>query len=90
HSRRVQSALTHFSALPPFLIGTRAVATLPIHAAQSLAAVSGLTVCAAPIDLGDYSVSILWQRTADNLWMRQVISDAFLAILLDLEATYSG
>ena len=90
HSRRVQSALTHFSALPPFLIGTRAVATLPVHAAQSLAAVSGLTVCATPIDLGDYSVSILWQKTADNLWMRQVISDAFLAILPGLEAIYSG
>ena len=89
HSRRVQSALTHFSALPPFLIGTRAVATLPIHAARSLAAVSGLTVCAAPIDLGDYSVSILWQRAADNLWMRQVVSDAFLAISPDLEAIYS-
>ncbi|WP_244987556.1 LysR family transcriptional regulator [Komagataeibacter oboediens] len=90
HSRRVQSALTHFSALPPFLIGARAIATLPIHAAQSLAAVSGLTVCAAPIDLGDYSVSILWQRTVDNPWMRQIMSDAFLAISPDLEAIYSG
>ena len=90
HSRRVQSALTHFSALPPFLIGARAIATLPIHAAQSLAAVSGLTVCAAPIDLGDYFVSIPWQRTADNPWMRQIMSDAFLAILPDLEAMYSG
>lgn len=80
YSRRVQSALTHFSALPPFLIGTRAIATLPIHAAYSLAAVSGLTVCPAPIDLGEYQVSILWQRTGDNHWMRQVISDAFLTI----------
>ena len=76
-SRRVQTALTHFSALPPFLTGTRAVATLPVHAARSLAAVSGLTVCAAPIDLGEYSVSLLWQRTADNPWIRQIIRDAF-------------
>lgn len=88
HSRRVQSALTHFSALPPFLVGTRAVATLPIHAAQSLAAVSNLTVCAAPIDLGEYSVSLLWQRTADNPWIRQVITNAFMAILPDLEAIH--
>ena len=85
HARRVQSALTHFSALPPFLIGTRAIATLPLHAAQSLAAVSGLTVCAAPIDLGQYSVSLLWQRTADNLWMRQIISDAFREALPNME-----
>ncbi|GBQ14879.1 LysR substrate-binding domain-containing protein [Acetobacter cibinongensis] len=89
-SRRVQSALTHFSALPPFLSGTRTVATLPTHAAHSLAAVSGLTVCAAPIDLGDYSVSILWQRTADNPWMRQIISEAFMTILSDLETTCSA
>jgi hypothetical protein len=61
-----------------------------ISGAESLAAVSGLTVCAAPIDLGEYSVSILWQKTADNHWMRQVISDAFLAILPGLEAIYSG
>ncbi|MEJ5143454.1 LysR family transcriptional regulator [Gluconobacter albidus] len=83
--RRVQTALTHFSALPPFLIGTRAVATLPVHAAQSLAAVSGLTLCTVPIDLGKYSVSLLWQSAADNPWMRQVINDAFLAILSDVE-----
>ncbi|GBR28830.1 hypothetical protein AA3271_2842 [Gluconobacter japonicus NBRC 3271] len=40
--------------------------------------------------MGDYFVSIPWQRTADNPWMRQIMSDAFLAILLDLEAMYSG
>jgi LysR family transcriptional activator of mexEF-oprN operon len=85
HSRRVQSALTHFSALPPFLIGTRAIATLPVHAAQMLAAVSGLTVCTPPVDLGEYSVSILWQRTGDNHWMRQIINDAFLEVLPGLK-----
>ena len=83
-TRRVQSALTHFSALPPFLAGTRAIATLPLHAARSLAAVSDLTVCAVPIDLGQYSVSLLWQRMADNPWMRQVVSDAFQGVLRDV------
>lgn len=83
-SRRVQSALTHFSALPPFLAGTPAVATLPVHAAARLAAVSGLAFCAAPIDLGRYSVSLLWQSKADNPWMRQIIRDAFQEVLPDV------
>ncbi|GLQ63921.1 LysR family transcriptional regulator [Gluconobacter cerinus] len=81
HERRVQSALTHFSALPAFLIGTRAVATLPLHAARSLATISELTVCPAPVDLGRFSVAYLWQRTADNSWMRQIISEAFCEAL---------
>lgn len=80
-TRQAPSALTHFSALPPFLTGTKAIATLPLHAAKSLAAISNLIVCAAPINLGEYSVSLLWQRTKDNLWLRRVISDAFREIL---------
>ncbi|WP_249212633.1 LysR family transcriptional regulator [Acetobacter persici] len=84
-TRRVQSALTHFSSLPPFLTGTRAVSTLPVHAARSLAAISGLTVCAAPIPLPSYTVSLLWQRTADTLWMRQLIRDAFQQVLPEPE-----
>lgn len=75
--RRVQSALTHFSALPAFLIGHRAVATLPAHAARQIAAFSGLSVCPPPVALGRYNVSLLWQRTQDNPWMRRMMIDAF-------------
>lgn len=89
-ARHVQSALTHFSALPSFLAGARAVATLPVHAAQALVAVSGLVVCPAPINIGTYSVSLLWQRAADNPWMRDSICDAFQEVLRDLEAEASG
>lgn len=89
HERRVQCALTHFSALPPFLAGTRAIATLPLHAARTLAAVSGLTVCATPIDLGHDPISLLWQRTADNPWLRHTISTVFQDMLLDTDRNHT-
>jgi len=81
-TRQVRSALTHFSALPPFLVGTRAVATLPAHAAQCLAALSGLILCPTPLDLGSYTVSLLWQKATDNPWLRQVIYDSFQKTLI--------
>jgi LysR family transcriptional regulator, mexEF-oprN operon transcriptional activator len=79
--RRVQTALTHFAALPPFLTGMPVIATIPAHAALSVAAVSRLSVCAAPLDLGHYTVSLLWKRTADNPWMRHTIRKAFEEVL---------
>ena len=85
--RHVQTALTQFSALPPFLAGMRAVATLPAHAAKSIAAVTDLAVCEVPLDLGSYSVSLLWKRTGDNSWMRQVMSEAFTQSLPGADAS---
>lgn len=76
-TRRIQTALTHFSALPPFLRGMRAVSTIPSHAAVSLAAASGLSVCRAPVDLGRYPVSLVWKRESDNPWLRGVIAESF-------------
>ncbi|WP_240906418.1 hypothetical protein [Komagataeibacter xylinus] len=69
--------------MPPFLLGTRAIATLPLHAAGSIAAFSGLRVCPVPVELGRYAVLLLWRRTADNPWMRHVIHDAFRTALPD-------
>lgn len=83
-SRRVHTALTHFSAVPPFLRGMRAVTTIPSHAAAALAAATGLALCPPPIDLGRYAVSTVWRRDTDSdpgsAWMRGLIRDACRAI----------
>lgn len=79
--RHVQTALTQFSALPPFLRGRRAVATLPSHAAKAVATVTDLTISRTPIDLGTYPISLLWKRTADNAWVRKIVAEAVESIL---------
>lgn len=78
-ARRVQTALTHFSALPAFLSGRRAVATLPAHAAVQIARYSSLQVAQAPVDLGRYAVSLVWRANLDgddaNAWMRTMVRE---------------
>lgn len=79
--RRVQTALTHFAALPPFLLGRRAVATLPAHAAVRLASLTAgrLTVSPLPIPFGTYTVYLVWRRDIDadpaSQWVRGVVRD---------------
>ncbi|MBF9235751.1 LysR substrate-binding domain-containing protein [Microvirga alba] len=84
--RRVHTALTHFSALPSFLMAMEAVATLPAHAAASLAIASSLEVSPVPIDLGRYPVSIVSRRAsaADSgiEWMTRLVREALLAVPL--------
>lgn len=79
--RHVYAALTHFSAVPAFLANTRAVVTLPSHAAAALARMSRLSACAVPLDLGRYPVQLLWRRDSDGEsamgWMREQIKQAF-------------
>ncbi|WP_206951704.1 LysR family transcriptional regulator [Trinickia acidisoli] len=83
--RHVYAALTHFSAVPAFLTKTRAVATLPSHAAAALARMSRLSACAAPLDLGIYPVQLLWRRDSNGEgaigWMRDRIKQAFALAL---------
>lgn len=83
--RHVYAALTHFSAVPAFLTNTRAVATLPSHAAAALVRMSRLSACAAPLDLGHYPVHMLWRRDSDGesaiRWMKERIKLAFAAAL---------
>lgn len=65
-SRRVCASTTHFAALPFLLKGSRAVATIPAHAAQSIAALSGLTVLPCPLALPRYPIELGW-RTNNQL-----------------------
>ena len=83
--RHVYAALTHFSAVPAFLTNTRAVVTLPSHAAAALARASRLSACAVPLDLGNYPVQLLWRRDSDGEgaigWMRDQVKQAFALAL---------
>ncbi|MCH8620248.1 LysR substrate-binding domain-containing protein [Undibacterium sp. TS12] len=75
--RYVYTALTHFSAVPAFLVGTRAVVTLPSHAAAALSHMSQLTTCPAPLDLDQYPVQLLSRRDSKEdpavNWMKHKI-----------------
>lgn len=85
--RQLLTALTHFSAAPAFLTGTRAIATIPTHAATALARISPLTVCAAPLELGRYPVQIVWRRDAQGdaalEWLRLQLRTAAVAAMTE-------
>jgi DNA-binding transcriptional LysR family regulator len=65
-SRRVCASTTHFAALPHLLKGSQAVATIPAHAARSIAALSGLALLPCPLALPRYPIELGW-RTSTQL-----------------------
>jgi LysR family transcriptional activator of mexEF-oprN operon len=84
-NRKIHTALTHFSSLPAYLGSMRVIASLPSHAARSLAASSGLDLSPVPLDLGTYMVSMLHRRdVADDpaiQWIKGIIQNAFDALV---------
>ena len=60
-SRRVCASTTHFAALPFLLKGSQAVATIPAHAAASIAALGGLALLPCPLALPRYPVELGWR-----------------------------
>jgi DNA-binding transcriptional LysR family regulator len=60
-SRRVCASTTHFAALPHLLKGSSAVATIPTHAAQAIASLSGLALLPCPLALPRYPVELGWR-----------------------------
>ncbi len=82
--RRIQTALTHFSALPAFLSRLDAVATAPTPTCLALSRVAGLQACAPPLDLGQFNVNMLWRRDsagdAGLDWMKAHFRNAFALI----------
>ena len=62
-SRRVCASTTHFAALPYLLKGSQAVATIPTHAAESIAAISGLTLLPCPLSLPRYPIELGWRTS---------------------------
>lgn len=59
--RRVVASTTHFAAVPYLLKGTRAIATVPEHAAQAIAQLCGLQVLPCPLALRRYPVELGWR-----------------------------
>lgn len=59
--RNVIASTTHFAALPFLLKGTRAVATIPRHAAEAIAKMTGLKLLACPIDMPGYPIELGWR-----------------------------
>ncbi|MBB2200677.1 LysR family transcriptional regulator [Gluconacetobacter tumulisoli] len=80
HTRRIQTALTHFSALPPFLAGSRVIATIPAHAANTLARISRLRATPVPVELGRYPIALAFTPATGTdaalSWLRGAIADA--------------
>lgn len=64
--RRVCASTSHFAALPFLLKGSQAVATIPGHAAQAIAQLSGLALLPCPLELPRYPIELGW-RTSSQL-----------------------
>jgi len=63
-SRHVCASTSHFAALPFLLKGSQAVATIPGHAAQAIAQMTGLRVLRCPLALPHYPVELGWRTQA--------------------------
>ncbi len=63
-SRHIGASTTHFAALPFLLKGSEAVATIPGHAAQAIARLTGLNVLPCPLALPRYPVELGWRTQA--------------------------
>jgi DNA-binding transcriptional LysR family regulator len=59
--RKVVASTTHFAALPYLIKGTRTIATIPEHAAQAIARISGLQVLKCPLQLRRYPIELGWR-----------------------------
>jgi len=62
--RRVCASTTHFAGLPYLLKGSHAVATIPAHAAESIAALSGLALLPCPLALPRYPIELGWRTNS--------------------------
>ena len=78
-SRHVGASTTHFAALPFLLKGSQAVATIPGHAAQAIARMSGLTVLPCPLTLPRYPVELGWRTQAQLDPLQRLVREAIEA-----------
>ncbi|WP_010172910.1 LysR family transcriptional regulator [Pseudomonas sp. PAMC 25886] len=78
-SRHVGASTTHFAALPFLLKGSQAVATIPDHAAQAIARLTGLTVLPCPLTLPRYPVELGWRTQAQLDPLQRLVREAIEA-----------
>ncbi|MBN3724757.1 LysR family transcriptional regulator [Burkholderia sp. Ac-20379] len=63
-TRRIVASTTHFASVPHLLKGSRAVVTIPAHAAAAIARLTDLTLLPCPVALPGYPVSLGWRHSA--------------------------
>jgi LysR family transcriptional activator of mexEF-oprN operon len=63
-TRKVCASTTHFAALPYLLKGTNALATVPSHAAEAIAILTGLALLPCPLPLPRYPIELGWRTSA--------------------------
>ena len=78
-SRHIGASTTHFAALPFLLKGSQAVATIPGHAAQAIARMTGLTVLPCPLALPRYPVELGWRTQAQLDPLQRLVREAIEA-----------
>lgn len=80
-SRQVCASTSHFAAVAFLLKGGTAVATIPGHAAEAIARLTGLRVLPCPLALPRYPVELGWRTQAQLdpllLKVREVIQACF-------------
>lgn len=74
------ASTTHFAALPYLLKGSQAVATIPAHAAQSIAALSGLALLPCPLALPRYPIELGWRTSTQLDPVVSKVREAIVAI----------
>jgi DNA-binding transcriptional LysR family regulator len=62
--RNVIASTTHFASLPHLLKGSRAVATIPRHAALAISRLTGLTLVECPVKLPIYPIVLAWRTSS--------------------------
>jgi len=63
-TRTVCASTTHFAALPYLLKGTDAISTIPAHAAEAVAKLSGLALLDCPLSMPRYPIELGWRTSA--------------------------
>lgn len=80
-TRRIHTALTHFSSVPAYVTGMRVIASLPSHAARVLIRGSSLSLSPIPFDMGTYQVSVIARRDVAEdpaiRWLVKIIRETF-------------
>jgi len=75
----VCASTSHFAALPFLLKGSQAVATIPGHAAEAIAGMTGLQVLPCPLALPRYPVELGWRTQAQLDPMLLKVREAIVA-----------
>lgn len=81
-SRQVCASTSHFAALPFLLKGSTALATIPGHAAEAIAQMTGLRVLPCPLALPRYPVELGWRTQAQLDSMLLKVREAIVACFI--------